>query len=50
MPSSDALLQALLTLNRIQAQEILAAARAEHSALEVIEILIRPALEELGQL
>jgi methanogenic corrinoid protein MtbC1 len=50
MSSSEALLQALLTLNRIQAQELLAAARAEHSPLEVIEILIRPALEELGQL
>ncbi|MCK7576182.1 MAG: cobalamin-dependent protein [Chromatiales bacterium] len=50
MSSSDALLQALLTLNRVQAQELLAAARAEHSALEVIEILIRPALEQLGQL
>lgn len=50
MPSSDALLQALLTLNRIQAQELLAAARAEQSALEVIERLIRPALEELGRL
>jgi methanogenic corrinoid protein MtbC1 len=48
--SSDALLQALLALNRIQAQELLAAARAEHSPLEAIEILIRPALEELGQL
>ena len=50
MSSSDALLQALLTLNRVQAQELLAAARAEHSALEVIELLIRPALEQLGQL
>ncbi|MTW19780.1 cobalamin B12-binding domain-containing protein [Allochromatium palmeri] len=48
--SSDALLQALLALNRVQAQELLAQARAEYSPLEVIEILIRPALEELGQL
>ena len=48
--SSDALLQALLALNRIQAQELLAAARAEHSPLEAIVILLRPALEELGQL
>ncbi|WP_043795485.1 cobalamin B12-binding domain-containing protein [Allochromatium vinosum] len=50
MSSSDALLQALLTLNRLQAQELLAAARAEHAPLEVIERLIRPALEEIGQL
>jgi methanogenic corrinoid protein MtbC1 len=50
MSSSDALLQALLTLNRVQAQELLAAARAEHSPLEVIETLIRPALEQIGQL
>lgn len=50
MSSSDALLQALLTLNRVQALELLAAARAEHSPLEVIETLIRPALEQIGQL
>ena len=50
MSSSDALLQALLTLNRLQAQELLATARAEHSPLEVIETLIRPALEQIGQL
>ena len=46
----DALLQALLTLNRVQAQELLASARATQAPLEVIETLIRPALEELGQL
>ena len=50
MSSSDALLQALLTLNRVQAQELLAAARAEHSPLEVIETLIRPALEQIGRI
>lgn len=48
--TSDALLQALLTLNRVQAQELMAAARAEHPPLEVIEILIRPALERIGRL
>lgn len=49
-PPAETLLQALLALNRIQAEELVAAARDRLSPLDVIETLIRPTLEKLGQL
>ncbi|WP_240905822.1 cobalamin B12-binding domain-containing protein [Thiorhodococcus mannitoliphagus] len=50
MPSGpDALLTALLVLDRIQARALLDAARAESDPLTVIENLVRPALEEIGR-
>ncbi|WP_242470823.1 cobalamin B12-binding domain-containing protein [Thiocystis violacea] len=47
---SEELLQALLALNRVQAGELLMAARSQGSPLDVIETLVRPALEEIGRL
>jgi methanogenic corrinoid protein MtbC1 len=45
-----ALREALLTLNRIRALELLQAAAATMSPLKVVEDVVRPALEQVGDL
>lgn len=48
-PDSDVLLTALLALDRVQARTLLREARAGSAPLDVIETLVRPALEEIGR-
>lgn len=42
--------EALLTLDRVRAQQLLQAAAASMAPLEVVETLVRPALEQVGDL
>ncbi|NEV60566.1 cobalamin B12-binding domain-containing protein [Thiorhodococcus minor] len=48
-PGSDGLLAALLALDRLQARTLLRDVRARSAPLDVIERLVRPALEEIGR-
>lgn len=46
---SDTLLNALLALDRFQAKTLLDTACVQSTSLDVIETLVRPALEEIGK-